>query len=292
MKYVILGSSGFIGRHLCERLSQDETNEIRLIPRDMYGNPYKLEKYLTAENPDYIINCAAYGNHANQNQEDNLDELYFSNVISPLHLLTATKHIPYKGLILMGSSSEYGRQSEPMKENETPLATDTFYGATKVAQTYLARAFARQFDKPILVVRPFSVYGPGEAEFRFIPTLIRSILTGEHIVVDPSPRHDWIYIDDFVDILLRLIANPESYKQEVVNIGTGDDYTNMQVVRYLEYTANSSVNFEIKGSLRNFDTAESWKADTSLMVHLAGRNTKYHITAGLVRTYEHYKQRA
>lgn len=290
MKYAILGASGFIGRHLCEYLTTTG-HEVRLIPRDMYGNYYTLKKYLTAENPDYIINCAAYGNHANQEVVENLDELYFSNVISPLKLLTATKDIPYKGLVLMGSSSEYGRQTEPMDELTTPLETDTFYGATKVAQTYLARAFARQLNKPVLVVRPFSVYGPGEASFRFIPTVIRSIMTGEPMSLDPIPKHDWIYVEDFVRIMVKIASNPDAYPCEVVNIGTGIDHSNIEVAQLLEEISGGSVSIKsIAGKMRSFDTATSWKASPSLMRKLHQPHTNLtSLEDGLRKTYEYYQ---
>ena len=61
-----------------------------------------------------------------------------------------------------------------MTENDK-CETDTFYGASKVAQTYLATAYAKEFKKNIKIVRPSSIYGPGEANFRFIPTIINSI---------------------------------------------------------------------------------------------------------------------
>jgi nucleoside-diphosphate-sugar epimerase len=274
MTYVILGANGFIGRSLTERLFKN--NEVRLVPRDMYCSLFELKQYLENIKPDHIINCSAYGNMAHQTD---IDAIYQVNVINTLTLLQASKNIDYKSLILIGSSSEYGNKSESMSEFDS-CETDTFYGASKVAQTYLARAFKKQFNKPISVVRPFSVYGIGEADFRFIPTVINSIKTGKQFNLVKEPKHDWIYIDDFIDGLLLATKT----NVDILNIGTGNQFSNGEIVEMLEEIAGKSANYKEIKQLRKFDS-NNWVADNSLLKDLGWRqNTR--IEEGLKRTYE------
>ena len=275
MKYLILGSNGFVGRALTERLKDED---VRIMPRDMYGNYYGIKEFCELFKPDHIINCAAYGNMAHQ---DNVDAIYQVNLNNTLTLLQATKDIDYKSLILIGSSSEYGDKSESMSELDM-CETDTFYGASKVAQTYLARAFKKQFKKPISVIRPFSIYGPGEADFRFIPTIIKSIETGEEFNLVKEPSHDWIYIEDFIDGLL--LATQKNI--DILNIGSGKQYSNIEVVETLEEIAKKSASYNIIPQLRGFDT-KYWVADNSLLKDL-GSKQRFNLLNGLTETYERY----
>jgi nucleoside-diphosphate-sugar epimerase len=276
-KYIILGSNGFVGRRLVDRLLNLD-QEVRLIPRDMYCSYYDLKEYIEAVNPDYIINCAAYGNMAHQKE---VDAIYEVNVMNPLRLLEATKDVKYKSLILIGSSSEYGSKSERMSELDM-CETNTFYGASKVAQTYLARAFKKQHKKPITVIRPFSIYGPGEADFRFIPTIIRSIKTGEQFNLVKEPSHDWIHIDDFIDGLLIATKN----NVDILNIGTGKEYSNIEVVEMLEEIAKMKANYNEVKQLRGFDS-NYWVADNSLLKDL-GWHQSHSLLEGLKDCYEKY----
>jgi len=271
--YVILGSNGFVGKKLVETLIDQE---IRLIPRDMYCDFYGLKDYLEKINPDYIINCSAYGNMSFQND---IDAIYQINVINSLNLLQASKDLNYKSLILIGSSSEYGEKSNKMKESDLP-ETNTFYGASKVAQTYLGIAYAQQFDKPIKIVRPFSIYGEGEAEFRFIPTIIKSIETGEQFNLVKEPKHDWIYIDDFISGLLKIC---HCDKVGIFNIGTGKQYSNIQVVEMLEKIIGKKANYKEIKSLRNFDL-QNWVADNSRLKSMEWKPRS--LMQGLKKTYE------
>ena len=275
MKYLILGSSGFVGRALIERLKDQD---VRIMPRDMYGNYYGIKEFCEEFKPDHIINCAAYGNMAHQ---DNVDAIYQVNLNNPLTLLQATKDIDYKSLILCGSSSEYVDKSESTSELDM-CETDTFYGASKVAQTYLARAFKKQFKKPISVIRPFSIYGPGEADFRFIPTIIRSIETGDQFNLVKKPSHDWIYIEDFIDGLL--LATQKNI--DILNIGSGKQYSNIEVVETLEEIAKKSASYNIIPQLRGFDT-NYWVADNALLKDL-GWKQRFNLLNGLKETYERY----
>jgi len=275
MKYLILGSNGFVGRALTERLKDED---VRIMPRDMYGNYYGIKEFCELFKPDHIINCAAYGNMAHQ---DNVDAIYQVNLNNTLTLLQATKDIDYKSLILIGSSSEYGDKSESMSELDM-CETDTFYGASKVAQTYLARAFKKQFKKPISVIRPFSIYGPGEADFRFIPTIIKSIEIGEEFNLVKEPSHDWIYIEDFIDGLL--LATQKNI--DILNIGSGKQYSNIEVVETLEEIAKKSASYNIIPQLRGFDT-NYWVADNALLKDL-GWKQRFNLLNGLKETYERY----
>jgi len=277
-KYVISGAGGFIGRNLCERLSKD--HEVRMIPRDYLSNFYQLKGYLEHEQPDHIIHLASYGNHYHQT---GLMQMYEVNVMYLLNFLLASESVKYSSFVNVGSSSEYGIKNTRMSELDSP-DTDTFYGASKVAGTYLARAYATQHSKPICTVRPFSVYGQYDSPNHLIPAVIDSIVTGERFSLVTSPVHDFIHIDDFIDGLLLVSNNVDNFTDRVVNLGTGKQYTNQEIVDKLGIIADKTPCFDQIKSMRSYDSG-CWVADNSRIVKL-GWNQKYTIDRGLKDVFD------
>ena len=286
MKALISGRNGFIGIALDRRLTELGYETIELHRRLLYDID-SLKSFVHRISPDYIFHLSAYGNHSTQNDWFNTIR---TNIKATYNLLDATKDIPYKGFINFGSSSEYGRKGEPMKESDL-LEPVTMYGATKASSTLICDVFARTFNKPIITVRPFSVYGEGEAEFRFIPTVIKGLLNKTFIDLAPDPKHDWIYIHDFIDGVLTVANSAQKLGINVVNIGTGKQYTNMEVVEELEAVSGLRVNYDVFGDkmMRSYDTG-NWVADNSLLKSL-GWTQKNTLKRGLEKTYAYYKSR-
>lgn len=269
-KVIITGANGFIGRHLCDSMI-DLGYEVRTVPREMLYSFFDLQKYLNAEQPDYIFHLAAYGNHSNQ-QDD--EEIINVNILDTWLLLQASKHIHYKKFINFGSSSEYG---EGKMSEDSVLRPETLYGASKESTTAICRAFANKYNKNIITVRPFSVFGEREAEFRLIPRIIRSIKYGETFPLVLNQKHDWIYISDFIDGLLSAMDSDVS----LLNIGTGAQFTNLEVVRLLESISGRTAHYTGTGEEQYPD----WVADNSLLKSL-GWIQKHSLREGLTKTYE------
>ena len=277
MKVLISGKNGFIGSQLARHLELLRMEVIGLM-RELLAQTEALKAYIDDVKPDYIFHLGAYGNMASQTGEQ---EIFQANVVNTWNLLSATKDTPYKLFINFGSSSEYGKKTSPMTERDLP-ETETFYGASKVAGTYLARAFAKQFNKPIVTVRPFSVYGPREADFRFIPTVIRSLITGQEMNLDPLPVHDWIYIDDLIFFVTNLMSFSKDLHGDAVNIGSGKCYSNAEVVEMLENISGRKATLKIVEKPMRSDSG-TWQSAWGVQ----GRS----LHAGLKLTYEYFKHR-
>lgn len=278
------GGSGFIGQAILNRLEQD--NAVWVMERNVVTDSLEsFEEELAEFEPSIIINLQAYGNHFTQYKDD---ETFYVNVLHLQRLLSVTKDVSYEAFINFGSSSEYGLKILPMKEDDC-LEPMTMYAATKAAGTMLCRGFAKKYDKPIVTVRPFSVYGPGEADHRFIPTVIKSLIKDEQFTLDYQALHDWIYIDDLVDGVLAVIDNVELFKGNAVNIGTGKQYKNEELVSMLSLISGRKPKTEISTILRPNDS-KIWVADTRLL-KLVGFKAQTTLMEGLKKTYESYKEK-
>lgn len=282
--FIITGSQGFIGHHLSNRIAKNGDYALG-IPREQLYDPEKLREALEGLKPDYIILAHAYGNMGHQKDPE---QIFHANVVATWNLLNVTKDIPIKGFINVGSSSEYGQKHSVMKESDLPEG-DTFYAATKIAGTYLAKAFATQYQKPIVTIRPFSVYGEGEADFRLIPTMIKHMLDKTTMPFVSWPEHDWIMIDDFIDGLLLVLDNSEKLAGQVVNIGTGHAVKNTDIARTMSYIAETGIKTE-ETYQEQPHHSPTWVADNTLLRSL-GWSQKVTLEQGLKRCWDYYKQK-
>lgn len=244
MIYAITGSSGFIGSALKQRL-EETGHEFHTITRDQLRSVDSLSTWLDKKEVDEIFHLAAYGNHFGQIDKK---EMLKANVYLTLNLFKAS-----------GTRKVYN-----FSTSSVTLETRTPYSISKMAGEWLAGLFPN-----VTNIRPYSVYGPGEAEHRFIPTVCRAHKTGEHFTLDELATHDWIYISDFLNALLA----------GHTIIGTGVKRTNLEIVQYLETISQKKLNYT-PGSLRPYDNAD-W-------VCPVGVPTKVSMEEGLLRTYGYY----
>jgi nucleoside-diphosphate-sugar epimerase len=240
MKVFLTGSSGFVGGNIFKRCHKDD---LYLYERDEGING------LLAFEPDIIFHCAG--------EIYNEGKMFASNVKLTYNLLESARLLHnLKAFIYIGSSSEYGRKEEPMRETDY-LDPTNLYEATKGAGTLLCQAFARQYKLPVMVARPFSLYGPDEPEHRFIPTLIKSCKAGWEMNIAPGV-HDYIHIDDFIDGLFKLCDTPKP--GEIYNFGSGLQLSNDDVVGIVEEIVGRKIIRKPVPKMHEYDS-NCWVAD-------------------------------
>jgi nucleoside-diphosphate-sugar epimerase len=270
-KVVITGHTGFLGKNLMERFSKENT-EFLLI-----GRSYDKIDQIKDFNPDFIFHFGA------EIYDDSV--MIESNILLTYKILEAIKNIDFKAFIYCGSSSEYGAKKNPMKENDI-LEPRTMYEATKGSCTLLCQAYAKKYNKPIAIVRPFSVYGRYEKEHRFIPTLFRKFQNRESIRISPG-NHDFIHVDDFTDGVL-LVANSkfDKIKGQIINLGTGVQYTNLELFEAFTEIFGYEIEKEVTVDLmRPFDS-DNWVANIDKAKQMYNFSPKYDLLKGLKKCYE------
>lgn len=279
-KSIVTGAHGFIGSHLVKRLEQ-EGHEIIKIPYQQLDSFHYLKGLCEQINPNYIFHLASYGNMSGQNDDD---ETVMANIVRTWTLLKATKEANYKMFIHVSTSSVYGKTSKAMHEQDT-IRPMTLYAATKASAEYLCRAFRKKYKKMIVSVRPFSVYGPGEAKHRFIPTLINNAIDGKPSTVIQG-QHDWIYIDDFINALTTLLKKRDSLTNRLYNVGTGVMYSNVEVAQ--ELSKIIPLSYERSSEWKVQDST-FWKADTKRISNI-GWLPQVTLPEGLQKTVKYYRK--
>lgn len=94
------------------------------------------------------------------------------------------------------------------------------YAVSKLAGEHLAHAYFAQYRLPVVTVRPFNVYGPGQTGEGAIQIFIKRALRNETLRIDGDGNQirAWCYVDDFVDCLSRCVESPAAVG-ESFNIG-------------------------------------------------------------------------
>jgi nucleoside-diphosphate-sugar epimerase/transketolase N-terminal domain/subunit/2-polyprenyl-3-methyl-5-hydroxy-6-metoxy-1,4-benzoquinol methylase len=302
--FLLTGASGFIGSVLLRRLvssgakvsiilrKESKTWRINdLIDKvDVYysnlSSVSELTEIVKKINPTVIYHLATNGAYSYQ---ENANKIIETNIIGTWNLLQASNSVEYKLFVNTGSSSEYGFKEFSMKETDI-VEPSSYYAVTKCAQTLLCTHIAKQENKPIVTLRPFSVYGPYEEPTRLVPTLITSLLQNKKMnLVSPTIARDYIYIDDMVDAYLKieeLIKNSGEY----FNIGTGVQTTIKQIVEKSIQISKKPGNFVWGGiNNRNWDS-DIWVADISKAKRLLNWEPKHSLDDGIKKTLDWSEQ--
>lgn len=280
---LISGGNGWIAQKLSTRLKK-EGWRVALLSREVLYKPEQLKKTLEVHKPDVIFATHAYGNMYHQTEAN---KIIAANIVATHNLLEASKDIPFKHFVYLSTSSVYGKSSTKMYE-EDRVFPESMYAITKHTAENLCLMYKKKYNKSFIIPRLFSVYGPGEAEFRFIPTICRSIIKSEEINVDENPEHSWIYIDDVIDALLALIDN-QKFNESIVNVCTKNRKTNKEIVKMvLRATGNSDILYTPINNLRT-DHSHRWFGDNTYL-HNLGWSQKTTLEEGLQKTFKYYEK--
>lgn len=148
------------------------------------------------------------------------------NMLGTANVLEAAHQNRVRDRVVDFSTSEvFGSMAFKATEDRETVAGSAgearwTYAVSKLAGEHLAVAYFREFGLPIVSVRPFNVYGPGQTGESAMQVFIKKALKNEdlHIHGDGSQIRAWCYVDDFVDCLIECLENPKAVG-ESFNIG-------------------------------------------------------------------------
>lgn len=305
-RYLITGATGFIGSCLLRRLIDSGETVSIIIRKDAklwrikdilsrvdchisdLSSSDELKNILKIAKPDIIYHLATYGAYSYQKEPD---KIITTNILGTWNLLKAASSIEYELFVNTGSSSEYGFKDLPMKETDL-LEPASYYAVTKCSQTLLSFHIARDEKKPIVTIRPFSVYGPYEEPARFIPAIMKSLYCKEPIkLVSPETVRDYIYIDDLTNAYLS-VDQLKKFPGETFNIGTGVQTSIKDVLKIAVKATGRTTDFQW-GAMkpRMWDTT-NWVADVSKAKKLLDWYPKIDLQNGLSLTWKWFKDNA
>ncbi len=140
------------------------------------------------------------------------------NMIGTANALQAAKVNGIKDRFVDFSTSEvFGPMAFRVTEEQQTVSGSAgegrwTYAVSKLAGEHLAHAYYNQYKLPVVTVRPFNVYGPGQTGEGAIQIFIKKALQNEDITIhgDGAQIRAWCYVDDFVECLFECIENPKA----------------------------------------------------------------------------------
>lgn len=283
-KILITGATGFVGANLVRAFLKNKSYEVNIITRknsnlwrikSILGDvknykvdlleKEKLKKVITEIKPDYIIHLAIYGGRPFENDDEKIIAANFQGTIN---LLEACNNIDYKIFLNTGSSSEYGKKSHPMEENEIcePI---NIYGISKLSATLYCNYIANRDNKNIGTIRLFSPFGDYEGTGRLFPDLILNALENKTIELgNPKAVRDFIYIDQVIKVYEKIINENINIKGEIFNLGFGEQHS-------VEYCAKKVLEYTKSNSKLKFGALEARKSDSNIWVSDMSKTKKW-----------------
>jgi dTDP-glucose 4,6-dehydratase len=254
MKLLVTGGAGFIGSNFV-RYMVNKYPEYQIVNLDLLTYAGNLENLKDIENAsnykfvrgdiadrefinglfkeekfDYVLNFAAES-HVDRSITDP-GIFVQTNIQGTLALLDAAKTLGVTKYLQVSTDEVYGTLGETgYFTEETPLAANSPYSASKAGADLLVRAYHETFGLPVNITRCSNNYVPFHFPEKLIPLMIINALNDNELPIygDGLNIRDWLHVEDHcqaIDLVLHKGRNGEVY-----NVGGNNERTNIEIVK-------------------------------------------------------------
>jgi NAD dependent epimerase/dehydratase len=315
-RVLVTGADGFIGSHLAEALVGAGAEVTALALYNAFGSQGWLDtvddavhEAITIERGDVrdagfmarlvegheiVFHLAAliaipYSYAAPQSYVD-------VNVTGTLNVLEAARRTGVERVIHTSTSEVYGTALRTPIAEDHPLQGQSPYAASKIGADKMAEAFARSFDLPVVVLRPFNTFGPRQSERAVIPTVIRQALDPNCPAIrvgDLTPRRDFNYVADTVDAFLKAGSASTLEYGVAYNSGSGQAVAIREVVETVVRATGCNKPVETETARLRPEKSEVREllADAGRFTSATGWRPKVALDEGIERTVEWWRSR-
>lgn len=273
-KVVVTGDTGMVGSDLKKKLNN---YDLEIVPLSK-PNGIDLrdqDQIPTLEDVDIIYHLAAKMGvpYSFEHPRDMIS----SNFDMTLNMLEIARK--NEALFVYTSSYLYGEPEYLPVDEEHKLSPHSPYTQSKLICEKLIEGYVRDFDVQSIIVRPFNLYGPGLAEGMLMTDIIDQMNSGKIELKNPVPKRDYLYVDDFTDLLLR-IGKKEHTGFEVINAGYGESYSVKKIAKLFKKIARTDDKIEFKNVSRKGEVLDV-VADTSKASNLYDWKPMIDIESGI-----------
>lgn len=272
----VTGSSGFIGKHLLKALNEKGYSVIPLDYDDGY-DLLKNEDLTRIPKFNTIVHLAAksFVPHSFERPYD----FYYHNYVTTLNILEKAR--VFNAKVIFISSYLYG-QPDYLPINEThPLRPHNPYAQTKLIGEKLCEGYNRDFNVPVVIFRPFNIYGKGQNNSFLIPMIISQMKTGVISLKDPRPKRDFIHISDVTQAILLAIEYRFPHL-EVFNLGFGKSFSIAEVIELITRVSNIHLKVNFSNEIRQGEVLDTI-ADTSKVFACFNWKPRVGLSEGICR---------
>ena len=211
---------------------------------------------------------------------------YETNVIGTLNLLELCRQFHVRQFILASTSSVYGIQGGgPISEDDMSNRPLSPYAASKSAAETLLHSYHHLHGMDAVVLRYFTVYGPGGRPDMSVFRFIRAIAEGDPVTVygDGTQRRDFTYVDD---ISQGTVAARGLRGFQTINLGNDRPVSVNELIGIIEGAVGRSALVQYQDR-HEADPSLTW-ADIGRAQRLLGWVPEVGIEEGIRRTVAWY----
>lgn len=310
-KILLTGGAGFIGTKLCGILCNN--NKI-LLYDNLNRNSIKNTDLLNKNNVKLVQGDILDINHIKTTVDDfkpnivihlaavaGIDTVIKSpvttmkiNMIGTYNILEAIKDHKIERFIDFSTSEVFGSYAYKVDEQHTtnlaPVGEARWtYSVSKLAGEHLSHSYFKEYGLPVVTVRPFNIYGPGQVGEGAIHQFVIRAIRDEEIQIhgDGDQIRSWCYIDDFVDGIMLCLEKPDAVGNSF-NIGNPrGTVTISMLAELIKRIASSKSN--IVYVPKNYVDVELRIPSIEKAKNILGYEPKFDLTHGLEKTIEWYR---
>ncbi|PEE78049.1 dTDP-glucose 4,6-dehydratase [Priestia megaterium] len=310
MNILVTGGAGFIGsnfvRHMVEtypnysivnydlltyagnleNLKDIESHENYTFVKGDINNRELVNHLVKYHNIDVIVNFAAES-HVDRSITEP-DIFVKSNLLGTQALLDVAKANNLKKYVQVSTDEVYGSLGETgYFTEETPLAPNSPYSASKAGADMLVSAYHETFGMNVNITRCSNNYGPYHFPEKLIPLMVTNALEGKELPIygDGKNVRDWLHVKDHCTAIDLVIHKGEP--GEVYNVGGHNERTNNEIVHLIVEKLNAPKEL-IRFVEDRLGHDRRYAIDPTKLTTELGWKPKYTFDTGIVETIQWY----
>ncbi|MFH2001257.1 MAG: NAD-dependent epimerase/dehydratase family protein [Planctomycetota bacterium] len=255
---LITGARGFMGSYLAVRLAKAGARlSLLLRPGKQDHHPGRpdlpagaacmeadirdkasIDDLITRVSPSVIIHLAAF---TDVRRDPRLRNRCFEhNLTGALNVAEAAMRRKVDRMVQLGTCEEYGDHQAPFTEDLPPRPVSP-YSESKAEATQSLLALHKKEGLPVVILRPFLAYGPGQHPDRFLNQAIHAALRGERLRMTPGEQtREFNHVEDLVEGIM-IAAAAEGVDGEIINLASCDERKLLDVVKMIYRFAGSDL---------------------------------------------------
>jgi dTDP-glucose 4,6-dehydratase len=247
----------------------------------------RLVEKLLENDVEAIVNFAAES-HVDRSLYEP-DIFIQTNVVGAQVLLDAAMRHRINRFIQISTDEVYGSLTPdaPGFREDTPLAPNSPYSASKAAADLLVRSYYKTYGLPAIITRCSNNYGPYQFPEKLIPLLITNAIGDKPLPIygDGLNIRDWIHVKDHCRALQVVLE--KGREGEIYNIGGGGERTNLEITEIVLSILNKPKSL-IRYVTDRPGHDRRYAIDFSKLKNALGWSPAYHLQEGLDQTVRWY----
>jgi UDP-glucose-4-epimerase GalE len=275
---IVVGGGGYIGAHVCKMIAENGGTPI-VFDNFQAGHKHAVKwgSHVTVDLRDRAATLAAFQQHKDVETvvhlassievgegEKQPEGFYENNVSGALNILMAMRQTEANNLIFSSTCATYGEtQNMPLLESEiqNPFSV---YGKTKLAIEHMIQSYHKAYDLNYVTFRYFNASGADasgdigeehDPETHLIPNALKAaagrgnrmkLFGTDYDTPDGTCVRDYIHVNDIALAHIHAIrAMDEGLSQAEVNLGTGEGYSVLQIIKAIEEVTGLPVPYDV-----------------------------------------------